>query len=412
MIVDEAHNLPSRATSYFSAELSYDDLAEIARNAHYLEGDLREMLESLIFNLRRRIADVVPEESRGQTCELKIDLGDFSDLMGRSHELLGRYLSSNVQLQQQDPVLSICNRISSFGEVLGGLTDKYFCTYSPVKGGTLKITCCDASDWLKACYANFSNTVAFSATIKPFEYYSKILGLEDENLMTAEFHSPFPRANRKLLIIPQVSTKMRDRQANYGKISEAISKIVEIRAGNYFVFFPSFDFLYQVAGRIQLPEFDIICQQREMRREAVNDVLEKLKAQEKPTLILAVQGGVFAEGIDYPGDMLIGAIIVGPALPTFDFERELLRRYYDETHGNGFDYAYTYPAMAKVIQSAGRVIRSSTIRGLIVLMDRRFVQDTYMKSMPSDWLGSDPSELVSHQILSDIETFWRSHDET
>jgi DNA excision repair protein ERCC-2 len=411
LIVDEAHNLPSRANSYFSAELSYPQLAEAAERADYLEYELRELLENLVRMVGRRIVDVVPEELRTSTCEIKLDLNDFSDVMGKSQELLGRYLGSNVVLRQQDPVLQICHSIGSFGEVLAGLTDRFFITYTPgVQGGVLKVTCCDASDWLKAQYANFSNTVAFSATIKPFEYYSKILGLDGDELTAAEFHSPFPRENRKLLIIPQISTKMRDRQSNYGKIKETIERIVQIKPGNYFVFFPSFDFLYQVAGRLSVPGFEVVCQQREMRREAVNDVLDRLRAQEKPMLIMAVQGGVFSEGIDYPGDMLIGALIVGPALPTFDFERELLRRYYDEKHGQGFDYAYTYPAMAKVIQSAGRVIRSSTDRGLIVLMDRRFVQDTYMKTMPSEWLSEDRSEMVSGRILNDIEEFWKSHE--
>ncbi len=140
------------------------------------------------------------------------------------------------------------------------------------------------------------------------------------------------------------------------------------------MFFPSFDFLQKVAARLKLERFEILSQTREMRREHVDEFIDKLRAQSKPTLILAVQGGVFAEGVDYPGDMLIGALIVGPALPTFDFERELLREYYEAKYGNGFDYSYTYPAMAKVIQSAGRVIRSSEDRGLIVLMDRRFYE--------------------------------------
>jgi DNA excision repair protein ERCC-2 len=165
-----------------------------------------------------------------------------------------------------------------------------------------------------------------------------------------------------------------------------------------------------VKEKLDLPNFEILSQSREMRREQIDDYLDRLRAQDRPTLILAVQGGVFAEGVDYPGEMLIGALIIGPALPTFDFERELLREYFESKYGNGFDYAYTYPAMAKVIQSAGRVIRSSQDRGLIVLMDRRFMHENYLRSMPADWLPTDVKELVSTQILSDIEGFWKSHD--
>jgi DNA excision repair protein ERCC-2 len=222
-----------------------------------------------------------------------------------------------------------------------------------------------------------------------------------------EFSSPFPKHNRKLLVIPQVSTKYADRERNYAKIAAAIEKITKVRLGNYFVFFPSFAFLQAVAAQLSCAEFKIIQQSPEMKAREVQSYIGQLQEQITPTLILAVQGGVFSEGVDYPGETLIGAIIVGPALPNYNLEREMLREYYEKTYGSGFDYAYTYPAMAKVIQSAGRVIRSETDRGLIVLMDRRFTHDTYSKVMPKDWFDTSINELISTNILSDIQTFWQ-----
>lgn len=407
LIVDEAHNLPARANDYFSASLSVPELDECVRRAAYLKPELYDLMSGLAAASRFRVHDCAPDGDAQRAGKVEIREGDFLELFSRSQELLAAYLSAGDELKPQDPVLAFCNMFSDFFQSLASKTDEFFCTYTPSPAGpVLKITCCDASAWLRETYKQFSNTVAFSATMKPFDYYAKILGLNGDDLVTAEFHSPFPREHRKLLIIPQVSTKLRDRAGNYGKITSAIERIVRIRQGNYFVFFPSFDFLYKIAAQLQLPEFEVICQSREMRREAVDGVLDKLRNPAKPTLVMAVQGGVFAEGVDYPGDMLIGAIIVGPALPTFDFERELLREYYDGKYGNGFDYAYTYPAMAKVIQSAGRVIRSPTDKGLIVLMDRRFVHENYLKSMPADWGTDEPEALVSQQILSDIERFW------
>jgi DNA excision repair protein ERCC-2 len=410
LIVDEAHNLPTRANDYFSAKLSSDELEDLYFKADYLSFDLRVSMQSLVHLIVRRISDLLPGESSPQPCEIKLDFMDFSDVLGKSQELLAKYLSETQELRSQDPVLAFCNLIHTFGESLANLSEEFFSTFTPSpRGGILKITCCDASKSLRESYNGFASTTLFSATVKPFDYYARLLGVDGDDLITAEFGSPFPRENRKLLVIPQVSTRLRDRALNYEKIKSAIERVVNIRPGNYFVFFPSFDFLYQLASRLNLPDFDVVAQRREMGREAVNEVLEKLRAREKPTLILAVQGGVFAEGVDYPGEMLIGAIVVGPALPTFDFERELLRRYFDEKHeGHGFDYAYTYPAMAKVIQSAGRVIRSSEDRGIIVLMDRRFMHESYLKTMPADWLSQGPEGLVSQQILSDIEEFWKS----
>jgi DNA excision repair protein ERCC-2 len=124
--------------------------------------------------------------------------------------------------------------------------------------------------------------------------------------------------------------------------------------------------------------------------------------------LFAVQGGIFAEGVDFCGNMAEAAIIIGPGLPSFDLERELLREYYERTYGAGFDYAYTYPAMTKVIQSAGRVIRSEQERGLIVLMDQRFISDSYARAMPADWFEQSVKELVSTSILKDIKNFWHA----
>src|SRR5690606_20690937 len=133
---------------------------------------------------------------------------------------------------------------------------------------------------------------------------------------------------------------------------------------------------------------------------------EILKSQDRPTLLFAVQGGVYSEGIDYAGEMAIGAFIVGPPLPNFDFEREKMKAYYQDLYQSGFNYAYTYPAMAKSVQAAGRVIRGEEDKGVIILMDNRFLDSNYGQSLPQDWFTESPKELVSTSILSDLLSFW------
>jgi DNA excision repair protein ERCC-2 len=145
-----------------------------------------------------------------------------------------------------------------------------------------------------------------------------------------------------------------------------------------------------------------------MRAPDIESVLERLKSGDGPTLVFAVQGGVFSEGVDYPGESVIGAFIVGPPLPSFDLERETMREFYQKEYGAGFDYAYTYPAMAKAVQAAGRVIRSETDHGLIVLIDQRFIQQSYSRTMPEGWFERNPSELVSSAILKEVTEFWDS----
>ena len=143
-----------------------------------------------------------------------------------------------------------------------------------------------------------------------------------------------------------------------------------------------------------------------MKAAQVEAVLEQLREGPPSKILFGVQGGMFSEGVDYPGEMAIGAFVIGPPLPNFDLEREQMRVYYQKRYNSGFDYAYVIPAMAKAIQAAGRVIRSEKDRGLIVLMDNRFVQPGYSRSMPGDWFESDVSELVSESILKEISDFW------
>ena len=143
-----------------------------------------------------------------------------------------------------------------------------------------------------------------------------------------------------------------------------------------------------------------------MKNSDVERVLEELKAQTKPSILFAVQGGVFSEGIDYAGETVIGAFIVGPPLPSFDFERERMKDYYQNSYQAGFEYAYTYPAMAKAVQAAGRVIRTETDKGIIILMDDRFLEKNYGSSLPQDWFAHSPKELVSQSILNDVSLFW------
>ena len=165
----------------------------------------------------------------------------------------------------------------------------------------------------------------------------------------------------------------------------------------------------RVLSQVKVPkDVEILKQERGMRREEIDSVLERLKEVSTAKILFAVQGGVFSEGVDYPGKMVIGVFIVGPPLPNFDLEREKMRAYYEENYSAGFDYAYTYPAMAKAVQAAGRVIRSETDRGVIILMDNRFIQNSYAKSMPQDWFETSSSELVSQSILKDLSDFWES----
>ncbi|MGZ3651280.1 MAG: ATP-dependent DNA helicase [Bdellovibrionota bacterium] len=418
LVIDEAHNLPARAMDYHSPELSSFTLEKMREQLAELPLRFRAEALDLLGSCIQVIGHCAPPALNPGQRAVKIDppadLFHDQDVLLRS--FLSRYLESDEEILAGDPVLRLCFYWSEFTAALefveAGIREEFFTTFaSHPTGGIVRITCCDASSFLKACYDDYEQVVGFSATLKPFDFYSQLSGLKAESLKTAEFTSPFPPSRRKLLIIPQISSKYADRERNYPKVAETIARIAAVRPGNYFAFFPSFEFLERALQKFQTPPgFTVLRQERYMRGDEIEDVLAHLKGRSKPTVLFAVSGGVFSEGVDYPGEMIIGAFVVGPPLPSFDLEREEMRAYYEKHYKSGFDYAYTFPAMAKAVQAAGRVIRSETDRGLIVLMDGRFLQPSYGKSMPEDWFETSPQELVSRSILQEVTDFWGIKD--
>ena len=410
LVIDEAHNLPSRAMGYYSPSISTALLERMREEMRELPARFRTEGEGLLNQCIRVVEESGPE---GASAALKIDppRGGFLEQDVLLRTFLSTYLKSDIDIQPGDVVLRLCYYWSEFTEALAFVQQnrkEFFVTFHP-QPATIKIVCCDASEMLKDTYDGYEQVVAFSATLKPFEYYSQLSGLSEKNLKTAEFFSPFPRGQRKLMVIPQISSKYSERQKSYPRVAEAIFRISSLRVGNYFAFFPSFDFMERVHALFTAPEgFKAVKQQRHMRRDDIGTVIESLKEPGSAQIVFAVQGGVFSEGVDYPGEMAIGAFIIGPPLPNFDLEREKMREYYQQIYSAGFDYAYTFPAMAKAIQAAGRVIRSETDHGVIVLMDNRFVQNSFAKSMPQDWFEDSPMELVSTSILKDVENFWEN----
>jgi DNA excision repair protein ERCC-2 len=416
LIIDEAHNLPSRSMDYYSPSLSSLVLGQMQSEMRSLAGHFKSEAEELLEECIEVIASCNPE---GKSQPQKIDppVDSFIKQDAKLRSFMSRYLDSDIVIQSKDVVMRLCFYWSSFTEALayieGSVAKEFFTTFYPITtfqptgaGGIVKITCCDASAMLRARYDDYEQVVGFSATLKPFEYYAQLSGLDPTSIRTEEFQSPFPREHRKLLIIPQFSTKYSDRERNYGKIADAIERIAALREGNYFAFFPSFEFLERVFSLFRPNGFTVLKQEREMKKARVGMILEQLRERSVPQILFAVQGGTFSEGVDYPGDIAIGAFVIGPPLPKFDFEREQMRLYYERQYNAGFDYAYAIPAMAKAIQAAGRVIRSEKDRGLIVLIDNRFVQPAYSRSMPTDWFNSDVNELVSERILKDVAEFW------
>lgn len=243
--------------------------------------------------------------------------------------------------------------------------------------------------------APLCGVVCFSATMDPLEDMKRLLGGEEEDACFA-MPSPFSREN--LLILQEnVNTRYQHREAACGQIAEAVRRLWESKPGRYIAFFPSFAFMNRVAETIGLP-----CQvQRSgMTDEERRAFLAPYQSGGAPTLSLCVLGGIFAEGIDLPGDALDGVVIVGVGLPQVNLFQDTLRDHYEETLGSGFLYAYMIPGMQKVAQAVGRVIRNETDRGVAILLDDRYRQSGYRRLMPAHW---------EVQTGADLKDFWAKH---
>src|SRR5450631_2759475 len=282
LVIDEAHNLPVRAMDYYSPALSsvlLEKMRDEIRKTHPL---FRFEAEELLDGCLQALSDC---QKSGLTKPKRIDppVDLFINQHSRLSAFLSRYLDSGVDIADQDVILRLCYYWAGFTETLEFVSDpdrhEFFTTYHPSPtGGIVKITCSDASAMLKDCYDDYEQVVGFSATLKPFDYYVRLSGLNRDNVKTAEFASPFPKEHRKLLIIPQISTRYNHRERNYARIAEAVQRIANLRKGNYFVFLPSFEFLERLASIFQAPEgFAVVRQERSMKAASIEAVVENLR---------------------------------------------------------------------------------------------------------------------------------------
>jgi DNA excision repair protein ERCC-2 len=420
LIIDEAHNLVQRAMDYYSPSLSRQQLRD-------LKGDLRHVEPSLARELRKflgEIEDFFRRQVRAQGDEYtQLDESEviqdkylipsprefFEGLKPTFNKLTMRYLLDKTTSGRAIPDDPVDEFFSAFGQFCGVLAmegEEFSYVYDTTAGESLKIVCKDPSRQLGQRLDGFHSVIAMSATLEPMEFYSQMLGFAPERTDRASFPSPFPKDNRRIIVVPTVSTTFRARSAHYGKIANVIATTAASRLGNYMALFPSYDFLRGVAGRVPEGPWEILVQEPKMTEQQRSSLLEALKESQPPKLIFAVQGGLFAEGVDYPGETLSGVIIISPALPQVSFERELMRQYYQEHYGKGFEFAYLYPGMNRVIQSVGRLIRSETDRGVAVLVCQRFAQTQYSTLFPSDWSESMADARAGYDLGRELSDFW------
>jgi DNA excision repair protein ERCC-2 len=406
-LVDEAHNLPDRARSMYSAELDKKtvlDLQRILKPHLPLLAKKLNVINKILLEIRKAC------EAEGKDTLVEYELPEtLLKAMREFHQKAEDWLVMNQAAEFRQELLEfyfLCSNYLRTAEYF----DTFYVSYFERQGQAnlkAKLFCLDPAPMLAAPLDRSRATIFFSATLLPMDYFMKLLTGAAEHPKRV-FPSPFPAENVGLLIHNGISTKYAQRADSYAEIASVIEAICSVHVGNYLVFFPSYAYLTAVVEQLKerLPERQLLVQDRGMTEAAREDFLERFSAGNQETLIgLAVMGGVFGEGIDLVGERLIGAVVVGVGVPQVCLENDLIKDYFDHQNTSGFAYAYQYPGFNRVLQATGRVIRSEADRGIIVLIDERFTHTRYRHLFPSHWRGFQVVQSTS-AIKDKLVRFW------
>ena len=409
-LIDEAHNLVERGREMYSAEISRQTLFTLRKKirkhfpklARALDKASRQMLE-LEEDLK---ASQNPYQVLSNPGVLPIT---FLTISGELEEILEE---KNLEEELRKEILEFYFVVRDFLNV-SELVDENYVVYTECFGENdfrLRLFCVNPAANLSEYLKKGRSAVFFSATLFPMLYYRELLTTETD-AYGIYVQSPFSAKNRRILIGSDVSSRYtRRNHTEYRKIAEYISRCVWQRQGNYMVFFPSYRLMEDVY-QVYEEEFSVdwvrcIRQNSDMTEREREEFLEEFQSREGTLVGFCVLGGIFSEGVDLTGESLIGAIIVGTGLPQIGSEREILKEYYDRKKQSGFDYAYRYPGMNKVLQAAGRVIRTKEDRGVILLLDDRFLGRDYGEIFPREW--KDRSSCRLNTVEEAVSRFWRS----
>jgi len=468
-LIDEAHNLIDRARDMYSAELYLDNLLELkevfAANENLINKGKKgkvfnrflSYLDKLIVLMHSYMEEMSGRDSYVQKEEPLEYQSILTGFMNKAEELLTlnqkdaraqvisktngdnlkkveHYNTDDINSYSMNDMVELLlneyfnvlffikimevydeNFIVYYqqGEEVVNTSNHYMTTDKNISGRELtkfriKLFCLDPKLQLEGILKKGKAAIFFSATLTPLGYHRQILGGSDEDYLL-DLMSPFDINNLCLLMAPSISTKYNRRASGYNKIADFIAAIAKRKRGNYLVFFPSYAYMsevYEVFKR-QYPECKTIIQSRDMTEKERYTYLENFDSSSSKVIIgFAVLGGIFSEGVDLKGEKLIGSIVVGVAHPKICLERDLIKEFFQKRDGTGYEFAYLYPGINKVLQAAGRTIRTETDRGIILLIGERFLTSRYQKMLPGWWNDNKKIVLSTKDINKVLLQFW------
>lgn len=414
-LIDEAHNLGDRACDMYSAVLSNAILKDLWKQIPESQTELQKYLEKLTVPMqgfRRLCADNLSKDDSGveRGYYLSKTLPEsFLKAVADTRLNLEKWLRTHSGDLLEVGVYQLISALKHF-EVIGEYYDEHFLTFITTEGDerVIRLICLDPSQILSNALARAHASVLFSATLTPPDYFADILG-GGKGAVRVSLPSPFDPKNLCIVAVTSISTKFEDRSKAYKKLVSYIAAAVSGKRGNYIVYFPSYDFMENVLELFceKYPLIETVIQKKGMKASDRDEFLNAFRADGKLRIGFCVLGGSFSEGVDLPGKQLIGVVIVGAGLPGLSNERNILKEYYDITRENGYDYAYTYPGMNRVLQAAGRVIRREDDKGVVVLIDDRYGTDRYKNLFPDHWNHIDYAGSAA-ELAEMTKSFWKN----
>ncbi|MFK8077211.1 MAG: ATP-dependent DNA helicase [Granulosicoccus sp.] len=402
LLIDEAHNLLDRSREMFSGQLSRIACLDEAHSCRFSHPTVASALERLSKALLAHASDLISSETVSDINDSSIaraasksieailsTVGDSPPLPESSSEMfraLCRYVAINELYSEQHRTITHVSSVGKRKEVL------------------VTLYCIDASNVLAKQYKLYKSQVVFSATLRPSLFYRDTLGLP-ESTPQLKISSPFDSERTLHAVVDWVDTRYRKRASSIGLLTELIKRVSDAKFGNYLVFFPSYAYLELVysAFTTEYPSVAVWKQSGDQSKDEQKKLLDTLE-QPGHRVGFAIVGGVFGEGIDYLGDKLIGVVVVSTGLPGLDAKTQLVSDHYREKGHDGYDFAYRYPGFTRVLQTAGRLIRSETDSGVVVLVDDRFRQAFYKQLYPESWRVRYPANLTS--LAEEVDQFW------
>ena len=444
-LVDEAHNLPERARAMYSARFCKSSLTEAKRALGRGKSTLKTALskaDKAFLEGRKAVSALAPR--RGSTAAEEDDSGQTSllgsgetpaiELPAADYAQDGTVFCKELPSALLAPLRALTAPLQDWleddpdAEAHAALLDLYFEVQDILRASErydehfaaqltargsdleLQLLCLDPSPFVDASLSAGRAAALFSATLTPPGYYRTVLGCPEARAVALE--SPFPAENLGLYCLPSISTRYRQRDASIRPISDALAALASSRVGNYLAFFPSYAYLRQVWEDFtaRYPDIGTLVQESGLDDAGRAAFLERFSPcpEKDASRASGVMGGIFGEGVDLAGDRLIGCAIVGVGLPQVSPRQEMLRRYYDAQNGAGFDYAYRWPGMNKVLQAAGRVIRTQEDKGVVLLLDDRFAQSEYARLFPKHWRHLEYLRDTK-ELKKKLAEFWGTH---